>query len=516
MSSKRPQRVVASKKMNYARLNSKGKTPDYDVEVEDGEVVDSPLTVEAENDDFTDVTTEAGSIAATEITESTLELGDYEQDESDQEEMLTQREAAILEAREKREKLKQRLIREKRIAEAKLQEEEEKRELASLESEIMQLNNKRSVKNFDIETTTEKPKVRYKVKAKPKVNKRIVKRKIQPNIIVNIPQPRKSMTNITENKTTDAEKVKMWLDDSLDYPYIHETHSEPGDIKCDTQSNGCMPCISRRNMREQRRTEAPVQKAVAGGVQQQKVVKKKTQKQSDASSMSGLDMDGEYEDNYARNAGSSVYENYAVKQHRGELRSGFLDKPRTVVLYKLRWPHMNQNPRYVTKSLGFDDLNFAQLVGGECRTILKTDDADELYGRLRILSKVAYLLDQCKNWEKARSAYYAIMSSIEEGESSWSSTFGHYDMMCPPTYSSESKQSAGMTSKNRTMQKKDFFCREFQRGECNQSSPHRAWIRNNFEQVEHFCAVCYKARNGKQPHAPGTEMCSTSSSGYRK
>ena len=113
-------------------------------------------------------------------------------------------------------------------------------------------------------------------------------------------------------------------------------------------------------------------------------------------------------------------------------KSGFLDKPLSQVVHKLKWPHMNQNPRYVTNSLMFNQLNFCQLIGGECRTIMRTSDPIERMGRLRILSKVAYMHDQCRDWEKARGAYFAILCSIEEGEASWDSSFGHYDIMCPP------------------------------------------------------------------------------------
>ena len=70
------------------------------------------------------------------------------------------------------------------------------------------------------------------------------------------------------------------------------------------------------------------------------------------------------------------------------------------VMVKLRWPHMYQNPRYVIEALSFNQLTFAQFVGGECHTILRTGDSEEMYGRLRILSKVAYLFEQCRSWEK--------------------------------------------------------------------------------------------------------------------
>ena len=123
-----------------------------------------------------------------------------------------------------------------------------------------------------------------------------------------------------------------------------------------------------------------------------------------------------------------------VMKNNRVIWSGFLDKPMSQVVRKLTWPHMTQNPRYVTDALMFNQLSFAQFVGGETRTVLKTESVDELYRRLRVLSKVAYLYEQCKSWEKARSVYFAILSSIEEGESSWNSSFGHYDIMCPPVY----------------------------------------------------------------------------------
>ena len=124
-----------------------------------------------------------------------------------------------------------------------------------------------------------------------------------------------------------------------------------------------------------------------------------------------------------------------------KLQPGCLDKPKSEVLQKLRWPHMNQNPCYVTNSLMFNQLTFPQFVGGECRTVLKTSSSEEMYGRLSILSKISYLYDQCRSWEKARAAYFAIISSIEEGEVDWSSSFGHYDIMCLPVNEVDHKDS---------------------------------------------------------------------------
>ena len=158
----------------------------------------------------------------------------------------------------------------------------------------------------------------------------------------------------------------------------------------------------------------------------------------------------------------------------------------------------------------FNQLNFCQLVGGECRTIMKSSNPNEICGRLRVLSKVAYLYNQCGNWEKVRSVYYAVVDSIEEGKAAWTSSFGHCDLMCPPPPPGawgEEKPSKLVNTK--TPQRQDFFCKEFQKGECTQASPHRAWVRNNMETVEHYCVTCHHTKLGKLPHIPRSEQCTS-------
>ena len=191
------------------------------------------------------------------------------------------------------------------------------------------------------------------------------------------------------------------------------------------------------------------------------------------------------------------------------VKSGVLDKLWSHVLQKLKWPHMNQNPRYVISPPTFNDLNFCQFLGGECCTILKAETGDEFRGRLKILSKIAYLHDQSKSWDKARAIYFAIISSIEQAEADWNSSFGLYDMMCPPPVEVEPpKQFKNNVFKTKpTQARREFFCHEYQKGECNQAEPHRAWVKNSYDQVEHFCGPCYRAKLGKIAHQPGSDGC---------
>ena len=148
-------------------------------------------------------------------------------------------------------------------------------------------------------------------------------------------------------------------------------------------------------------------------------------------------------------------------------------------------------------------------MGDETRTILRTNNIEKCYGRLRVLSKVAYLYDQCRNWDKAQGAYFAIISNIEEGDATWNSSFGHYDMMCTtPHMEGEGRQETNKGAKSRFMSKKEFYCKDFQKGECNTNAPHRAWVKNSYELVEHFCLQCWRAKQGKLNHVPNNEECS--------
>ena len=234
--------------------------------------------------------------------------------------------------------------------------------------------------------------------------------------------------------------------------------------------------------------------------------REKKQSKARTTATQGRPVESESSDGESDNNSSSSRK----KSKNKKIKSGFLDKPKSHVVRKLKWPHMNQNHRYVTASLTFNELTFNQFVGGEARTISRCTDDVELQGRLRILSKVAYLHEQCKKWEQARGVYYAVLSAIEEGDLEWDSSLAQFDLMCPPIVERHetNKTTTRSSSTVQKVQKKDFFCREFQKGECDQIPPHKLWIRNSYEQVEHFCSLCYKAKLGKLSHNPTQEVCS--------
>ena len=364
----------------------------------------------------------------------------------------------------------------------------------------------------------------------------------------------RSRSNERRNKKKQIsvnDKVNMWLDSTADEnesefefrianqsrlqnlrQHEEDAHMHKHDkVKHDEQSmyeqNDCnINCFSRKAIREQRKavTGAPPATVTSRDVRPKEKSadrKKKTVKMEEREKVDeraggrGVypinddDSDGESIVTHFSSETKNVLNRseWSIENKRMNVKSGFLEKPRSKVMFRHKWPHMNQDPRYVTQFLMFDELNFPQFVGGECRTILWTSDQSEITGRLRVLSKIAYLFNQCGSWDRARATYFAIVGSIEEGEATWSDSFNNFDLMCLATNDSSSKsdnrgQYVQRNVRNQT--KRDFFCRDFQKGECSQVAPHKSWIRSNNEWVEHFCAACFRAKLGKLSHIPGS------------
>ena len=459
--------------------------------------------------------------------------------------------------RQKRERARLRLQRERQIAEEKLREAQEREELRRMEAEIKELNQKRSVttnsrtinKNKKLTNMAANSNMAAPSGPKKRAPKSMPVKTVPPhpaNLITSSVNKKSKkfskllMQDATRSNGNEADdevesiyafeaddnvglplavqgagKVRTWLSSTEDVPYVHETRSDPGDTPIRNLRAKNVNHVTSHSSKALRDTEAKPSSDAQQTASSTRPKQKTEDRDPDRRRPGRPRTPATSGRSRATDTGSSDGESHissdSDNKRRGKkskkIKSGFLDKPKSHVIKKLRWPHMNQNHRYVTSSLGFNELTFNQFVGGECRTIARTSCPEERLGRLRILSKVAYLFEQCKNWDKARGVYYAIVSSIEEGDMSWDSNMAQFDLMCPPYIPEKSEQQRGAVKVNKVSQKKEFFCRDFQKGECSQAPPHRAWVRSSFEIVEHFCAQCYKAKLGKLMHAPGQENC---------
>ena len=139
-----------------------------------------------------------------------------------------------------------RLLREKKLAQEKLQEEEEKHELVELEAEIHNINQRRSVKTRKRTVSSKAAKIgqigHAGARASP-YRKRAVDKHKKDGEQCKQSKARHKIVNKSE-LIDQRDRVKMWLDSPEDYNFVHETRSEPGDVGIET--NLCLPCLPRR------------------------------------------------------------------------------------------------------------------------------------------------------------------------------------------------------------------------------------------------------------------------------
>ena len=587
-------RTTRAKKVNYAKLNAVGTTgldnSSLNLSFEEGELADSPLALQPSEDylfqaegqstsslmdswfaddvDDTEVLDVVDDVGEEEVIslnsrESKVQsvvvmAGETECHDKQQtstipdlgsDEVRQQQECIMAANREKREQLRKKLERQRRVAEEKLQEEQGKIELVKMESEIIKINQRRSASHNTFKGGTEWDKSRQKtgrnLNPKYNVGQVVVG-------LVKIKQKKARMHASVDNKTTEtqhaagnshvSDKVEQWLCNSVQSGCDeHEQWVNPFEIGGQHAFNDTMVkhdnlICCRKAMKEQRKacegqdpdqpshrqSMQPITRTVINRTEvAEQMKKKRNNRQNPRDECPPLIQAVQESDGESIASGFTLNSNKTCgtssshfKSINKDIKSGFLDKPKLMVVLKLKWPHMNQNPRYVTEPLTFNQLSFQQFVGGECRMILKTRNVDEVYGRLRVLSKVAYLFEQCRSWEKARSTYFAILSSIEEGEATWNSSFGHYDLMCPAQIETKSEQNKAeqkpnTLNKSRNMVRRDYFCKEFQKGECTLQGVHKAWIRNNLESVEHLFSMLQGKAWKIKSHAGGRTMFTT-------
>ena len=152
-----------NKNINYAEFSKTGRKAvakkstqrlEMESEVEEGQILDSPLSLQVEEDSEFNT---ASTLGEFDVNGDLLDYDDVgtevyadsetiqEEEDITSEEVWQKRREDLNAGWEKREKLRLKLQRQKELAMEKLREEEERLELAKMDAEIKQLNAKRSV-----------------------------------------------------------------------------------------------------------------------------------------------------------------------------------------------------------------------------------------------------------------------------------------------------------------------------------------------------------------------------------
>ena len=166
------------------------------------------------------------------------------------------------------------------------------------------------------------------------------------------------------------------------------------------------------------------------------------------------------------------------------------------------WPHTAVSKRY-TKRTNFDSLDFESFVAGESKIIYSMfgmEDINNALGRLRVLTLVAHWLCKNRHWPTVRTQYEAIIEEIELGEKEWTDDFSSNEMMLL-VQTGEGHQGVVVGEKTKKTNEV-YWCKLFQVGGCDKSSPHMAQLKPDDMPVPvvHMCAFCWINNKKKMDH----------------
>ena len=199
-----------------------------------------------------------------------------------------------------------------------------------------------------------------------------------------------------------------------------------------------------------------------------------------------------------------------------KLRSGMYDKPNDDIIIKVKWAHNSLDYAYRSKSVAFNKLTYNQYIAGESKIIRICENLDELQGRLRIMNKIAYAMDESGEWEFCREYYAAVLVSIETGEEPWTSSFRRFENMLPRkliNVSSTKYRNSDIRSKqggsNRPRIPEIIFCKEFQKGKCPETGDHAGKYKDERLTVtlRHICTKCWLKIKQKLKHPESSGAC---------
>ena len=183
------------------------------------------------------------------------------------------------------------------------------------------------------------------------------------------------------------------------------------------------------------------------------------------------------------------------------LKLGKYVKTNIKIKLQEQWPHLNVLCKYAKRTT-FENLELDAFIAGETRTIINMQDKQLANGRLRFLSLLMHWLCRCKDWGLVKSMYEAVMESIETGEETWNSNFGHYETMIPVN-SVRPQEGRNLDTRKRP---DVYWCKQYQKKNCSEKSPHMMQLKpdENPVPVIHMCAACLQ-REGKMLEHPEVE-----------
>ena len=194
---------------------------------------------------------------------------------------------------------------------------------------------------------------------------------------------------------------------------------------------------------------------------------------------------------------------------QNKVRSGMLDRATADIQHKEIWPQKNLMEDYADEEVDFKQIAYEQYIAGEARTIETSTDPSEILGRLRLMRRMAYIRLRGYDWPIVRKMYAAIVRSIEARENTWESNFDRFETILYRRTITNSNTNKYSTKQE--VNKKIWFCRDWNKEGCTKNTPHKAWFGSGPSAIQrtvsHVCATCYLKDRSQRDHPETSESC---------
>ena len=197
-------------------------------------------------------------------------------------------------------------------------------------------------------------------------------------------------------------------------------------------------------------------------------------------------------------------------RHRGRistgcrLKSGINAKACDEVVNPQIWPQTLLDFEYIANPIEYKDLDFGLFVAGELEAILSSNVPDkDKFHRLELLKNIVYY-QRVYDWKSVLKMYSAIIRKIECGKAEWGEDFYRIERH---TLVHKSKSLYSKSEVSGKRDRKVWFCRDYQVGKCEMSTPHKKYIGANEYTVHHICASCLQIDKVQLGHPESSAAC---------
>ena len=175
------------------------------------------------------------------------------------------------------------------------------------------------------------------------------------------------------------------------------------------------------------------------------------------------------------------------------------------VKYPQEWPHSNLSLHFVSSKKRYEDLSIQEFCAGYSTIIegIKSNRMQQF--RIEHLKELMYLATRY-TWQCVLNYHAACVLEIERGHLRWGDSFQNLQITTLAGGFLQHGQGSGANGSSQHSSPV-VFCKQFQRGTCDEESDHFGELNGQQRYLRHICAKCWLKQRKKAPHPEMDDSC---------